>query len=300
MQYAKNTFHLRVEKLPNKTAETPAKSLNQRIHAIYDRLPERERRIADLLLQRPGDLAAHTATEVARHAEVSNATVTRFFRRLGFETFDAARQASRRLHAGGSPLYGVPRATLGSTFMSTMMREESAVLEATLSALNPLTLRDTAEAVASARRVQITGFRNSQACAEYLAAGLSQLRPDTLLMPTPAQSMAEALAQLCPDDVVVLLGLRRRPANFIELVKVASGTGASLLLITDKSIRAAPAFARWTLTCAVETNQSLDSYVGVMAVLRALTLSVAKHITPEGRVHLEKVEALHDKLSDLE
>lgn len=286
--------------MPKNPAESPSKSLSLRIHGAYDHLPEQERRIADVLLQYPGDLAAHTATELARRSGVSNATVTRFFKRLGFETFDAARQASRRLQMQGSPLHTASRATPGSEFLSAILQEEIAVLDSTLSALNPVTLRDIAETIGAARMVKIAGFRNSHALAQYLAAGLSQIRPNTSLMAAPAQSMAEDLAQLRAGDVAVFMGLRRRPAAFTDLVKVAAETGASVLLITDTSIRAAPAFARWTLTSTVQTSQAFDSYVGAMAILRAIVLSVATHSGEDNRGHLERVEALHDTLSDLE
>jgi DNA-binding MurR/RpiR family transcriptional regulator len=286
--------------LPETSAQLGTASLTKRIHASYGALPEREARIADLLLQHPEGLAAYTATEVAQQAGVSKATVTRFFRRLGFDSFDAARQAVRRLLAAGSPLYRLPGKAAGSEFLSAILTEDIAVLEATLCAINPVTLREIAAALGSARRVKIAGFRNSQAFAQYLAAGLSQLRPDCVLMPAPAQSMAEELAQLCADDLVVLVGLRRRPAGFNALVEAAADTGARLLLITDSTVRAAPAHARWTLNCVVGTSEAFDSYSGTVALIRTLVLSVGKQLSQDGSRHLESVEAFHEKLSDLE
>ena len=42
-----------------------------------------ERRLAEFVLDFPGDLASYNATELATLAGVSNATVTRFIKRLG-------------------------------------------------------------------------------------------------------------------------------------------------------------------------------------------------------------------------
>ena len=42
-----------------------------------------ERRVADFVLHFPGDLASYSATEVAKFANVSNATVSRFYAEAG-------------------------------------------------------------------------------------------------------------------------------------------------------------------------------------------------------------------------
>jgi DNA-binding MurR/RpiR family transcriptional regulator len=300
VQEKKNVLHLSGADVHKDSSSALNGSLKQRIHAVYRQLPRGEGRVADLLLQDPGELLAFTATELAERSGVSNATVSRFFRRLGFSSFDEARQIARQSRLQGSPLHGARGATRETAFLPAMMREEVAVLEATLSALNPLTLREIADALCAARRIRVGGFRNSNILARYLCAGLAQLRPDVAMMMPSAQSAAEDLAQLGSGDVAILIGMRRRPASFNDLVAAVAETGAPLLLVSDNSIRSAPALARWTLTCEVRTPQSYDSYVGVMAVLRALVISVDNRLGKAGRDHLERVEAIHARLSDLE
>lgn len=46
-------------------------------------LPATERRLAEFVLDFPGDLASYTGAELAELASVSKATVSRFVRRLG-------------------------------------------------------------------------------------------------------------------------------------------------------------------------------------------------------------------------
>jgi hypothetical protein len=43
-----------------------------------------------------------------------------------------------------------------------------------------------------------------------------------------------------------------------------------------------------------------DSYLGAMAVIRALSLKTIKELGVAGRRHLEAVELLHETLSELE
>ena len=80
-------------------------SLEGRIHAVYGQMPAAERKMADLILDFPGDVAAYSATELSELAGVSKAAATRFFQRLGFAGFEEARRQARDAQRWGSPLY---------------------------------------------------------------------------------------------------------------------------------------------------------------------------------------------------
>ena len=70
-------------------------SLVARITRHRDDLSPTERRLAEFLIDFPGNLPAYTATELANAARVSNAAVTRFFHRLGYESYNDARRQVR-------------------------------------------------------------------------------------------------------------------------------------------------------------------------------------------------------------
>lgn len=287
--------------MPEKSSETDGKSLTQRIHWAYAQLPDGERRVSDLVLERPGELAVWTASELAERSGVSNATVSRLFRRLGYVNYDEARQSSRRLREQGSPLYlGDDGARRRAGFVSDLIAEETQLVDSSLSLLNPVTAAEIALALAGARRVRVSGSRNSHFLAEYMVSALAQYRPDVEPLLHPGQTRAEGIAGLGPEDVAVIIGLRRRRAGFTDFVAAAAATGAKVLLIADGSVREAPAHASWTLICAVQTPQVADSYLGAMAVIRALSLKTIKELGVAGRRHLEAVETLHETLSELE
>ena len=80
-------------------------SIESRIAECYDELSEIDQRLADVILSAPGQLAMQTATELAASAQVSKATATRFFQKLGYASYDDARAIARAAQVGGSPLY---------------------------------------------------------------------------------------------------------------------------------------------------------------------------------------------------
>lgn len=277
-------------------------SLTQRVHRLYGELPEGERKAADFILEQPGELAMLAAGELADRVAISKATVSRFFRRLGYASFEEARRAARAMRASGSPLYlaEVDRASGRGSVIADAMAAEGRVVEGSLALQNSLTIEAVTRALAGARRVTVAGFRNSHFAAAYFGSTLAQLRPGVSLLNAAGQTLGEGLADLGPGDVVVVVALRRRPSGFLDLMRILAATGADVVLIADRSIREAPAFARWTLTCLVEMPQLLDSYAGALAVLRLVGLETMRRLGVEARRRLETIEARHDALAELE
>ncbi|GMG84314.1 hypothetical protein LNKW23_35290 [Paralimibaculum aggregatum] len=288
-----------VRRVREAEAETPT----ERIHRVYDELPEGERKAADLVLDRPGELALWSASELAGKAGISNATVTRFVRRLGYRSYDEARRSARAMRAHGSPLYladDLPRAGAGALSPERLIEAERQVVEASLEMQNPLALGAVAETLAGARQLRIAGFRNSFFLAEYACSTLGQFRPGVAMLNMPGQTLAEGIAAMRPEDAVLVIGLRRRPAGFAEVMRAISGTGARIVLLADLSIRTAPALADHALSCTVGTPQALDSPAGALAVLRLLALLTMQRLDGASRRQMEQVESLLGTLGELE
>lgn len=84
-------------------SDPAVKSFVGRVRDILHDLSPSERRLAEFALDFPGDLAGYSASELASLANVSNATVTRFIRRLGYSNYEAARKQVRSEKKAGSP-----------------------------------------------------------------------------------------------------------------------------------------------------------------------------------------------------
>ena len=272
----------------------------RRIHEAYSALPGGERRIADAILESPSDLAVFSASELAGDVGVSNATVSRFFRRLGYTSFDEARQDARRMRSTGSPLFSGGSSQKPLDPIPAFAAQEAELIEATLSRINPLVLKDACVALASARRVRSLGYRNSHFLAQYITAQLAQIRPDVAPMLLPGQTRSEGISALEKGDIAIVVGLRRRPRGFIKTVKSIAAREVRILLLADQTIREAPAISTWTLDCVVNTPQFADSYVGAMSVLRLLTIETMRALGDRGQTHLEHVEDLRETMEELE
>ena len=112
-------------------SDPAVKSFVGRVRDILHDLSPSERRLAEFALDFPGDLAGYTASELASLANVSNATVTRFIRRLGYSNYEAARKQVRSEKKAGSPLLLAATETEAERSLATHLQQSQNNLAAT-------------------------------------------------------------------------------------------------------------------------------------------------------------------------
>ncbi|MBN9668812.1 MurR/RpiR family transcriptional regulator [Roseibium aggregatum] len=280
-----------------------ASPLERRIHEFYAALPPAERKLADLVLQFPGDLAAYSATELSELAGVSKAAVTRFFKRIGFASFDEARRQSREARDRGSPIYLATSAqsgTVGPVDPGTFFNDEIQALQRTLHKLDAAAVARVCTRIAGARRIVVIGHRNSYHLAGYLRGLLGQIRPNVLLFPGPGETPGDHLADLGAEDLVIVVAMRRRRAQISNIMKSVADLGVPIVLITDPTARGLPALAKETLVCETASGFLFDTYTPAHAVLRLLAVDLSRQLGQKGRTHLKAIERLHEQLNELE
>lgn len=276
-----------------------SRSLITRIRDILAELSPSERRLAEMVLDFPGDIAGYSASELARLANVSNATVTRFVRRLGYEGYDEARRSARAEHGAGSPLFlagAAPKAPIGS--LAAHVEQSVANIAGTFRRLPEEEIEAIARAMVAARRVWIVGFRASHGLAYYLRWQVVQVLPGATLLPGPGETLAEHLAAMEEGDVAVVFALRRRVAVLPEMLAQMRAAGVKVAVITN-SHAAEPLPATWTVRCDSQAPGPLDNHVGVMAVCHLLATRAMEHAGVEGRRRLATIQTIHDALSEL-
>lgn len=276
--------------------------IDARIEKKYADLPPQERRVADFLLEHLGDLAVFSAADISRHSRVSKATVSRLFRKLGFEDFKEVRDQALALRASGQPT-AAPVRTAGNGDITALKRHiqlEQQHLATLVETLAEDRLRQAVQMIGTADQVIIIGLRNSYPPAAHLHHQLIQIRSGVRLAPQPGQSLGEELTGLTTGDVVVLLGFRRRPSGFAELVRHLAASPAQLLCIGDSTARDYAKDTQLWIECPVDADGAFDSYAAPMSVVALLANGVLNDAVTAGRRRISHVAMTYDELHELE
>lgn len=268
------------------------------VHQQLDSFHPMERRVADFVIDFPGDMASYGASELARLAGVSNATVTRFIQRLGYRDYDEARRQVRGEREAGSPLFLASRRVAEPEPAGAHLAQTAANLQKTLARLRDDELDVIATALWQARRVWVTGFRSSQSFASYFRWQVFQLKEDVQVVPSAGDTLGQYAASMTPRDVAVVFGLRRRPAGLRAMVTQIVQSGAQVLYITDEEV-ARHRDVRWHLHCHCASESPLDDHSAVMTVCHLLLARLLALAGPQARERLGAIESRHEALHEL-
>ncbi len=257
-----------------------------------------ERRLAEFVLDFPGDLPSYAANELAALAGVSNATVTRFIKRLGYPHFEEARRQVRQERSAGSPLFLASRSAQLAQQFSASLGASQENLQRTLARLDPADMDHMAQALLGARKVWVTGFRSSQSFAAYFRWQLFQVKEEIVLAPGAGDTLGQYTASMTAADVVVVFAVRRRPAGLREGIAQMVASGARVLYISDEQVARQEGLA-WHVYCSCESDRPLDDHVAVISVCHLLASRVIELAGPKERARLTAIEASYDSLHEL-
>ena len=205
-----------------------AVSLQSRLREHYEGLPESERKIAEFILDFPGEVAAYSATELAELSGGSKAAVTRLTRRLGFERFEDARRAARDGQAWGTPVYLMSRDDGRKGFKAKVDRhleQDFDAMKRTFESLGEDAFEDIVKAICGASRVWFLGYRNNRHLAGYLRWQLIQVRGDVHMLPDVGETLAEYFSDIKQQDLLVVIGFSPACSRNSSGVELGSGIG---------------------------------------------------------------------------
>lgn len=275
--------------------------IDQRILDCYEEIPKKERKLAGVLLERRLEFSSYTLSELADLAGVSKATAARLFRRLGYRSFEESRKLARQTMQWGGPLEIINSdpAAQQYTELSKHMHNDLQNLINTFEGLEPGVVDKAVELLSRGRRVWIMGMRAGFGLAHYARFILNMLKDDVRLLPVEGLTMAEEMAHFGPEDVILIVAMRRRTELLARVHSEARRLGAFTILLTDLSAVEMVEESECVIRCHARGIHSFDSYSAVVSVLNLLCTRLGSIDPDSVKERLEKIETHHAALQEL-
>ena len=272
----------------------------ERLRNALATLHPAERRLAEFLLNFPGDLASYQASELGQLAKVSNATVTRTIRKLGYATFDEARRHVRAERQSGAALFQISsHSDLAENTVDLHFEQAIRNIGDTGKLIALGEIDEFAKAILAAGRVAFVGFRANRGLATYASFQIGQIIRNAIELPPLGLTLAEPLAALQEGDVVIFFALQRRVADTQAIIDQVNNFGARVAYISEDSVERRTDVA-WHFRCSTFAPGPIFSHVSVMALVHLVITRVVELSGGEGRRRLAQIEALHRALGELE
>lgn len=247
--------------------------LLERVRVALPSLSKAEQRVARLLLDQPRSFVHEPVADLAQHADVSQPTVIRFCRTMGFNGLSEFRLKLASGLTGTVPVrHSQVRAEDSAPDLSAK------VLDNTVSAI--LRLRDGLDASAveraigllrKASRIEFYGAGNSSVVALDGQYKFFRFRiPAVAYVDPRLEAMAAEL--LGPGDVVVAISSSGRLPELLHAVDLALAAGAVVIAITASH---SPLAKKATVHLAVDHSEDFATHLSMISrILHLLMLDV--------------------------
>ena len=255
------------------------KSILDRIRQKIPEFSAGNRAIAEYISENPDIAAYMTVAELAEASNVSDATVVRFARNLGYSRYSElkaelkyvlrsdVRQIDRLRHSG------IAIANQKSPLMQTVeksMHADMQSIEQTLSDLKEEDIRIIVRKIATAERVFISGTHTEYGLACYFASQLSWIRSDVHLLDATHEPSYDLLSMADEKDVLVAISFPPNPLQTVKMLEAAGRRHSYCIAITDSPLSPLAKRANRSLYAKDLKLFFADNSAPVMSLLSAL------------------------------
>lgn len=270
------------------------KQIRERLRERRRTLTKSEVLVAEWLEPSLERLAYLTVNEVASQSGVSEATIVRFSRKLGFESFTDMQRAAQGDLQKHFSLGDLVKSSLegGDGLLERSYRKDLEHLRQTYENLDEAVFRQAIEALSKAKRVVVTGLRASSGAAVFLSFSLSLLRPGVSLLRFDLNNLHEQLIDLEPGDVLLAISLGRPAMQTLQAVSEAKNRhGATIVAIAGSSVSELARLADYTLVASGEGT--FKNYTSVMSLAGTIIDGLAEELASAASERLDLLDEIN-------
>lgn len=264
------------------------KELREIIHNAN--LTKTQKLIAKYVLDHSSDACFMTSTDIADALGVSESSVVRFSRSLGYSGFMDFQKALRKDYQDKvlsiSSAITVPsqriakRAKLDSDsdYIKRHYKNAARNLESIFSSNSPAVFEEAADLIINSKHKYIVASRGNACLGDYFLLYLKHMLRDVDTTSSASISPIDHLCNITKDDCLIVFSYPRYSSMDKLALKMAKDAGASIVLFTDKPSALLVPYATTLITVPVDSNAFFNSLVAAQFACEALLDAISHRV----------------------
>ena len=262
--------------------------------------------IAEYILAHLSTIGFQTSTTMAEEIGVSDTSVIRFIRKLGFKSY-ADFRSEMNARTARQIDRAQPDLTPGEKYLRTLehLGSSSLISEVSQYTLNNLqksyaqldqgTVEQIVDILLSSDRKYIAGFRGTACCAQYMASKLLFLTPHVVPILHADATAVENLLDITERDCLFLYSFPRYSEIARPLMEIARESGAKVILMTDRRTSPLANKADVVVTAQVDGLGFTNSYVAPLSLSEVILLSVSGRRDVTDSKRFNRIDSVMDR-----
>jgi len=279
------------------------KSVRERLSDANTYATKAERALASYMLAELATLPFETAASLAKKVAVSEPTVGRFCRTLGYKSFKDIK-SHLRLDMGDQPwligdrLHDLRARNLaGENQLVRGLELEMAALVAAYEIANSPGWESAVKRLATAEMVFATGFQTERGMAQIFVNQLQYLRDGVELLDLAGGNFAQLLLRDNADATLVIFEARRYSRLARDLAIEAKAAGIPVTLITDPYCDWGREVADEMFVVPTQVNLFWESTAQMASLANLLINGVFMQLGPDVERRMNRIASLYDRFT---
>lgn len=272
--------------------------LAARIRERRHDLTRAEQALAAYVAAHGEHLAFWSAERLGKEAGVSDSTVVRFARTLGFSSYSdlqafVQREISRLLRAPAPFRLRRETSTLdGRGPLWESFHQDMANLESTLLHLDEGAFDRSVQALLEAKQRHILGLRGSAPLAQFLAYNLKGLLPGVRALTFSPDTILDEVLDVGPGDVVLAFAMSRAALRTLQFVRLARERAARVICVVNDHLSSFLEVADEALWVATRSRSYTNSLAAGMSLCHALLTAVGQRALDQAEARLAEIDEI--------
>ncbi|MDH3415755.1 MAG: MurR/RpiR family transcriptional regulator [Gammaproteobacteria bacterium] len=285
-------------KMNDSIPPTGSRTFEEHLQIELPKLSRREAQIAQYMLLNMDALSFETGVSLASKVGVSEITVSRFLRRLGYEGMRGLKRELHQQILNRDPVEDVPaELDVPRPFTEILNYELDALQDVFRQCASPMWIR-LVRTIADADRVYVTGFQTVRGIAEDCARRLALARNDVQFISVHDSMLTEWLlseeqSAKQANECLILIDVVNYAREAPILAKLCNESNRDLIIVTDETCHWAKNYTDLIIHASTRSGLFLESMVAMTAALNLLVHAVAEQDSEalEARINSWKVAA---------
>lgn len=254
---------------------------HERLAKDYANLTGGMKKVALHLMEHPRSFAFQSAAQIGEEIGVSETTVIRFCRALGYTGFsELQKEVQDDLLRVESSLQnyqkGKKRGSNIPLYEQVMLRDRENI-GTTANRINVRSYRQAVDKISEADRILVAGTRTSYAMAHWFSFMLNVIRGNTRLWRPETDDIILELSQINEKSLFIACSFHRYAIDTIHLTEAVKKRGAFVIALTDSAIAPVSRYADvlFTIELADSNRSTIDAAIPAFSLINALLAGVS-------------------------
>lgn len=271
-----------------------------KISDTFQELTPSQRKVAQYVYHNINEAFLLNSFQIAKTANVSEATVTRFLTNLGFSGFsEFKREIARQVLESFSTTQRLAESAedlkaRGNVF-SEILQGDIENIQTLTATISDQLFEQAVNELCSARSIYVLGLRSSYALAFYLTFDLRFFLDRVILIKPGIGDMPEQVLGVTKDDVLVVISFRRYTRESFDIAEKIKKRAGFVIALTNSELSPVAKLADVTLVASTNIPTYIESYTAPMSLINALITAIALRKKDQAISALNKLETTLDE-----